>query len=177
MKATSDYSLIGQFGVGFYSAYIVADKVTVVSKSNNGHQYIWTSSADNSFSVARDPRGDTLGRGTEIILHLKPDLVKEYTDEDRLRELIEKYNTFSHFPIYLWSTREEEKEVPDTEAEEEKKEEKKPEETKEEKKSEETKDEKKPEETKEDKKDDIKVEKEKKEKKPSKLLNVWVLIR
>jgi heat shock protein beta len=66
-------NLIGQFGVGFYSAFLAANKVTVVSKADDDEQYIWTSSAANSFSIVKDPRGNTLGRGTRITIHLKSD--------------------------------------------------------------------------------------------------------
>jgi len=81
---TGDLSLIGQFGVGFYSVYLVADKVRVASKHNDDDQTIWESTADNTFSVAEDPRGNTLGRGTEITLFLKDD-ASEFMDQDRSR--------------------------------------------------------------------------------------------
>jgi heat shock protein beta len=72
-------SLIGQFGVGFYSAFLVANKVVVTSKSNDDDQHIWTSTADAKFTVVKDPRGDTLGRGSRVTLHLKDDAI-EYVE-------------------------------------------------------------------------------------------------
>jgi heat shock protein beta len=115
LSASGDMSLIGQFGVGFYSAYLAADKVRVVSKHNSDKQYIWESTADNTFTVAEDPRGDTLGRGTEITLFLKDDAT-EYANEDTLRKLIKKYSEFITFPIYLRTTKTETVEVPAEEA-------------------------------------------------------------
>jgi len=100
LSAGADMSLIGQFGVGFYSAYLAADKGRVVSKHNNDRQYVWESTADNTFTVVEDPRGDTLGRGTEITLFLKEDAT-EYANEETLRKLIKKYSEFITFPIYL----------------------------------------------------------------------------
>ena len=74
MAEGGDANLIGQFGVGFYSAFLVADKVSVTSKSNEDEtQHVWESSADASFSIVEDPRGNTLGRGSRITLHLKED--------------------------------------------------------------------------------------------------------
>lgn len=108
-------SLIGQFGVGFYSVYLVADRVVVTSKSaKDDNQYIWESTANSTFTVARDPRGNTLGRGTEITLHLKPD-ADEYLNENKLTELATKYSQFINFPIYIEvpKTVEEEVEVVD----------------------------------------------------------------
>jgi heat shock protein 90kDa beta len=103
---------------------MVSDRITVISKNNEDpDQHIWTSEADNSFSIVKDPRGNTLGRGTEIILHLKKDVGKEYLKEEKLKSLVEKYSEFTHFPIYLLTTKTETKEVP-VEEEEEKKEEK-----------------------------------------------------
>jgi heat shock protein beta len=100
-QAGSDpLSLIGQFGVGFYSVYLVADRVTVVSKHNDDDQYIWESQADRTFSVARDPRGNTLGRGTAITLHLKED-AEEYLTEKSLETIAARYSQFVNFPIYL----------------------------------------------------------------------------
>jgi len=93
-------SLIGQFGVGFYSIYLVADKVTVTSKANGQPQHVWESTANSVYTIAQDPRGDTLGRGTEITLHLKDD-AKEYLNERKLSDLIGKYSQFINFPIYL----------------------------------------------------------------------------
>ena len=85
----ADLSLIGQFGVGFYSVYLVADKVRVASKHNNDDQYIWESTADSSFTMAKDPRGNTLGRGSEINLFLKED-AGEFLDQSRLEDLIKR---------------------------------------------------------------------------------------
>lgn len=109
-----DMSLIGQFGVGFYSVYLVADKVRVVSKNNNDDQYIWESTADSSFTITQDPRGNTLGRGTEITLFLKDD-AHEFLQQQRLEELVQKYSEFITFPIYLYKKSEEVVEVDDEE--------------------------------------------------------------
>ncbi|CAH0476339.1 unnamed protein product [Peronospora belbahrii] len=101
MQAGTDATnLIGQFGVGFYSVYLVADRVRVVSKNHNDDQYIWESDANASFTIAKDPRGDTLGRGTEITLFLKPDAT-EFQDQDKLKSLLGHYSEFITFPIYL----------------------------------------------------------------------------
>lgn len=110
-----DISLIGQFGVGFYSVYLVADKVRVASKNNNDDQYVWESTADSSFGVAKDPRGNTLGRGTEITLFLKDD-AHEFVKQDRLEELVTKYSEFITFPIKLYKKTQE---VVEVESEEE----------------------------------------------------------
>jgi heat shock protein beta len=80
-------SLIGQFGVGFYSVYLAADKVTVVSKSNNDTQHVWESKADKTFTIGEDPRGNTLGRGTQVTLHLKDDAL-EFANEHELKKLV-----------------------------------------------------------------------------------------
>ncbi|XP_026745125.1 endoplasmin [Trichoplusia ni] len=95
--------MIGQFGVGFYSAFLVADKVTVVSKNNADKQHVWESDA-NAFSVAEDPRGDTLRRGTHITLHVKEEAA-DYLQPDTIRNLVQKYSQFINFPIYLWASR------------------------------------------------------------------------
>jgi heat shock protein beta len=119
MKKEANSNLIGQFGVGFYSSFLVADKVVVRTKSNDDDkQWIWTSKADNSFVITEDPAGNTLGRGTEIILHLKEE-AKEYLDSTELRLLIQKYSEFTHFPIYLYETRTVTEEVPVEEVKEE----------------------------------------------------------
>jgi len=110
-----DLSLIGQFGVGFYSVYLVADKVRVRSKHNDDEQHCWESAADSSFSVWKDD-GEDLGRGTEITLYLKED-AGEFLDQDRLEELVLRYSEFITFPIYLYKSSTETVEVEDDEEE------------------------------------------------------------
>merc|ERR1712117_165465 len=111
--------LIGQFGVGFYSAFLVADKVVVTSKNNDGSQHIWESDAE-SFSIAEDPRGPTLKRGTQISLYLKEESF-DFLEQDTVRDLIKKYSQFINFNIYLWgsSTKTVEEPVEDEEDEDE----------------------------------------------------------
>merc|ERR1719258_29681 len=101
MAEGGDANLIGQFGVGFYSAFLVADKVSVTSKCNDDPvQHVWESSADASFTVVEDPRGNTLGRGSRVTLHLKED-AHDYLSEDKLKESSKKYSQFIQFPIYV----------------------------------------------------------------------------
>jgi len=101
MAEGADANLIGQFGVGFYSAFLVADKVSVTSKCNDDPvQHVWESSADASFTVSDDPRGNTLGRGTRVTLQLKED-AHDYLSEDKLKESAKKYSQFIQFPIYV----------------------------------------------------------------------------
>uniref|UniRef100_A0A9J8BXB8 Endoplasmin n=1 Tax=Cyprinus carpio carpio TaxID=630221 RepID=A0A9J8BXB8_CYPCA len=109
-EGQSTSELIGQFGVGFYSAFLVADKVIVTSKHNNDTQHIWESDS-NAFSVINDPRGDTLGRGTTITLVMKEE-ASDYLELETIKNLVKKYSQFINFPIYVWSSKTETVEEP-----------------------------------------------------------------
>merc|ERR1711977_521093 len=122
MTAGGDISMIGQFGVGFYSAYLVSDKVRVVSKHNDDEQYVWESAAGGSFTVQKDTEmvHGEVKRGTKIICYLKEDQ-SEFLEERRVKDLIKKHSEFIGFPIELYCEKSKEKEVTDSEDEEEEK--------------------------------------------------------
>ncbi|XP_012270868.1 endoplasmin [Orussus abietinus] len=103
-KSSDDLNdMIGQFGVGFYSAFLVAHKVVVTTKHNDDKQYIWESDS-SSYSIVEDPRGNTLKRGTTVSLYLKKK-AEDFLEQDTIKNLIKKYSQFINFPIYLWNSK------------------------------------------------------------------------
>ena len=112
MAKGGNLNLIGQFGVGFYSLFLVADKVTVVSKHQNDEQHIWESSAGETFTVKKDLTGPYMKRGTRIILHVRNDM-KQFLEVSKIKSLAKKYSEFINFPILLYISKEVTKEVED----------------------------------------------------------------
>merc|ERR1711920_389390 len=116
IAAGADISMIGQFGVGFYSAYLVSDKVVVRTKHNDDEQYVWESEAGGTFSVRPDTKSPHhLARGTEITLLLKEDCAS-YLEEKKVKEIVKKHSQFVAFPITLFTIKEEEKEIDESDS-------------------------------------------------------------
>merc|ERR1712126_802136 len=115
LQAGADISMIGQFGVGFYSAYLVADKVVVTSKHNDDEQYVWETSAGGSFTI-RPGDDPELKRGSKIVLHMKEDQA-EFIEEKKVKEVVKKHSQFIGYPIKMLCQKEREKEISDDEAE------------------------------------------------------------
>jgi len=116
--AKGDVNLIGQFGVGFYSSYLVADKVTVITKAvgDDTTQYRWESEAGSSYTVAEDDSDPIEGSGTRLILKLKEDSL-EYLEAGKLTTLLERFSSFIEFPISVFKSTTEYVQEPDPEAE------------------------------------------------------------